>query len=321
MISLVASSVLVWNASQAAFTAATDNAGNTIGSGTVILGDNDAGSAMFTMTNAKPGDSQTKCVNVSYTGTLGAQVRLQAASLGALAPYLQLTVTRGTFSSVPGSGLCTNFTGDSANYAGNGAGVIYNGLLSAFPQTWAAGLVDPSTTTSPTAEVWTTNENHAYQLTVTLNDDNNAQGKSSTPTFTWEARDATTGPGSYYANAVLADGPVGYWRLDETAGTTAADLGSGNNAGAFWGTPTLGRPGAAEGTGTSYDFGGNSCIGVGDVHDFAGTISFTAEGWVRMSPGFENSYYHLFDKRRFVDDINQGGWIVSVIPDSASTLR
>ncbi len=45
IIALVVSSTLVWHASRAAFTATTDSGGNTIGSGTVVLGDNDADSA------------------------------------------------------------------------------------------------------------------------------------------------------------------------------------------------------------------------------------------------------------------------------------
>ena len=41
---------------------------------------------------------------------------------------------------------------------------------------------------------------------LAVQDDNNAQGKTSTPTFTWEARDSgDAAAGSYYANAVLAE--------------------------------------------------------------------------------------------------------------------
>lgn len=41
-----------------------------------------------------------------------------------------------------------------------------------------------------------------------------------------------------YADAVLADSPTRYWRLNETSGTTAADSGSGSVNGTYFG-PTL----------------------------------------------------------------------------------
>ena len=36
-----------------------------------------------------------------------------------------------------------------------------------------------------------------------------------------------------YATAVLADGPIGYWKLDETSGTSAADASTSTNDGTF----------------------------------------------------------------------------------------
>src|SRR6185369_10428119 len=46
-----------------------------------------------------------------------------------------------------------------------------------------------------------------------------------------------------YATAVLADGPVSYWRLGEAAGTVAADS-AGSRAGTYTGGVTLGQSGA-----------------------------------------------------------------------------
>lgn len=48
---------------------------------------------------------------------------------------------------------------------------------------------------------------------------------------------------SAYSTEVLADSPTGYWRLDETSGTSAADLGSGSHAGTYVNTPTKGVAG------------------------------------------------------------------------------
>lgn len=168
-----------------AFTATATNAGNTFSSGTVALGDNDGGSALLTLTNAVPGNSDIGCIQVTYSGSLPASVRLFGAVTGSLAQYLTLTVTRGTDSS-PSFKSCTNFTADSTVYVvGQPAGVVWTGNLSAFPTTWTAGIVDP-TATLP--ESWTTNEAHSYKFEVSLQNNTAAQGLSSTAAFTWEAR-------------------------------------------------------------------------------------------------------------------------------------
>jgi len=169
----------------AAFSATTDNSGNTFSTGTVALSDNDSGAAMLTLTGAKPGDSDTGCIRVTYSGSLPATVRLYGTTAGTgLDPYLTLTVTRGTISS--GSfDSCANFTADAADYVGAGAGVLYSGSLQGFPDSYGAGLVDP---TSASPESWTSGEEHAYRFTVTVQDNNAAQGKTATQTFIWEAR-------------------------------------------------------------------------------------------------------------------------------------
>ncbi len=52
-----------------------------------------------------------------------------------------------------------------------------------------------------------------------------------------------SGPPAGYAGAIIGDGPVAYWRLDETSGTNAADL-YGTNYAIYSGSYTLGVPGA-----------------------------------------------------------------------------
>jgi predicted ribosomally synthesized peptide with SipW-like signal peptide len=94
VIALVAvgiSAALVLTATNAAFTATTTNPGNTFAAGSVALSDDDNGSAMFSTGNLKPGDSETHCILVSYSGTLGAQVRLYGTTTGTgLGTYLHL---------------------------------------------------------------------------------------------------------------------------------------------------------------------------------------------------------------------------------------
>ncbi len=156
---------------------------NSFGAGTVNLSDNATG-LLVTLSSAKPGDSSTGCIKVSYSGSLNANVHLYTASVtGSLASYVSLTVTRGT---LPGSAFnCSGFNPDGTNYIGAGAGVIYSGTLAAYPNTYGGGIVDP---TSGSPATWTTGTAVAYQVTVTLNNNAAAQGLSSNATFTWEAR-------------------------------------------------------------------------------------------------------------------------------------
>jgi Camelysin metallo-endopeptidase len=166
------------------FTATTGNASNSFAAGSVAISDNDSSTAMLALTNAKPGDSDTSCIKITYTGSLDAGVRLYGSISGSLASYLTLTVTRGTDSS-PSFDSCTNFTADGTNYLGLGNGVIYQGSLASYPANYAAGIVDPKTATP---ETWTTNEAHSYKFTITLDDNNAAQSLTGSASFTWEAR-------------------------------------------------------------------------------------------------------------------------------------
>jgi hypothetical protein len=163
----------------------TTNPGNSFVSGTVKVSDNDAGTALVSLANAKPGATATGCIVVTYTGTLAANVRIFGTTTGTgLDQYLDLNVTRGTISGTPAAGSCTNFTADATAYIGQGAGVIYNGTLGAFPTSSATALLDP-TTGSPAT--WTTNAAHAYRIQVTLQNAAAGQGKTASQSFTWQA--------------------------------------------------------------------------------------------------------------------------------------
>lgn len=166
-----------------AFSSTTTNAGNTITAGTVSIADNDAGAAMYSLTNAKPGESVSKCIKVTYTGSLDADVHIYTTStIGALGQYVELTITPGTqtTSTFPS---CTGFTPDSG-------GALYSGTLANFATTrnsYANGVVDyPGTGTK-----WAANESVVYQVTATLQSSapEAAQGATTgAHTFTWEAR-------------------------------------------------------------------------------------------------------------------------------------
>jgi hypothetical protein len=171
----------------AAFSATTASTGDSFASGTVALADNDSGTAVLSRSAAVPGNSDSGCITVSYTGSLASAVRLYGTTTGTgLDAYLDLKVTRGGFSGAPPAfDSCTTFTADATDYIGSGSGVIYDGTLQGFPDDHAAGRVDPL---AASPETWTTGETHVYKLQITLQDNPAAQGKDVTQTFTWEAR-------------------------------------------------------------------------------------------------------------------------------------
>jgi hypothetical protein len=171
----------------AAFSATTASTADSFASGTVALADNDSGTATLSLSAALPGNSDSGCITVSYTGSLASAVRLYGTTIGTgLDAYLDLKVTRGGFSAAPPAfDSCTTFTADATNYIGSGSGVIYDGTLQGFPDDYAAGQVDPL---AASPETWTTSETHVYKLQITLQNNPSAQGKTATQTFTWEAR-------------------------------------------------------------------------------------------------------------------------------------
>jgi hypothetical protein len=161
-----------------AFTATTANAGNSIDSGTVAISDNDAGSALYNVTNAKPGDAEASCITVTYTGSLASTVNLYMATPVTNGDLYNLQIERG--SGAAGFDDCTGFSPDAE---------LYNGTLGTFQATYdeyADGL-------DARGSAWNTNDAVDYRITITQNDDptvgaHEVVTSSGAHTFTWEAR-------------------------------------------------------------------------------------------------------------------------------------
>ena len=141
----------------------------------MALTDNDSGTALFTVTNAKPGDTGTKCIVVTYSGTLASAVKMYGATYtGTLGQYLNLTVDEGSGTAAN----CSDFAGGSQ---------IYNGTVDGFATTktsygtgvssWAPAAAPPNTTKT-------------YKIVWTLQDNNAAQGLSAGLEFKWEAQNS-----------------------------------------------------------------------------------------------------------------------------------
>ena len=149
-----------------AFSSQTENPGNQITAGTVDLADNDSGSALYNLTNAKPSDPQERCIEVSYTGSLPSEVkmyRVPGAALGALAANVTVLVQTGF----------------------NAEDTLYNGKLNALPTDYGTGLLDAPGSDGD----WDENEKQVYRVTVSVDDVPVAEGQTTgAHTLRWEAR-------------------------------------------------------------------------------------------------------------------------------------
>lgn len=162
----------------AAFTATTTNTGNSIASGTVAIGSTGGtGNFLYQLPNQGPGATTQRCIRVTYSGSLGAQVKMYRGGTVNNGTAFNLQVERGT--GLSGSfPSCTGFTA---------AATLYNGTLGAFPTTYAAGPDARSGT------AWAQNDVVDYRISVSVVDDP-TPGAHATPlasgshSFTWEAR-------------------------------------------------------------------------------------------------------------------------------------
>jgi hypothetical protein len=174
------SGAMVWHASYSAFTATTVNDLNSLSAGSVALSDNDSSAVMFNATGLKPGDVVTKCILVTYSGTLTSNVKMYIASADTiggtgLGSYLDMVVDQGTDSAntFPTCNTITSvtniFTGNTlANFATN-KNSYANGV-----GTWA-----------PTGS----GQTKTFRVIFTVQNNNSANGLTATTIkFTWEAQ-------------------------------------------------------------------------------------------------------------------------------------
>lgn len=87
------------------------------------------------------------------------------------------------------------------------------------------------------------------------------------------------------ASALAAAGPIGWWKLNETSGTTAADSSGNGNPGSIGAGVTLGAAGA-DGTAfrfNAFDFGSQVTVPRGDGDLAPPTTQITASAWINPS--------------------------------------
>ena len=171
--SLLMLTVLIVSSSQAAFSDTTDNTANTFATGSVVITDDDAGSALFGVSGMSPGTPLVGCITVTYSGTLTpADVRLYGTSSGVLADYLDTTIEVGNGGSY---GSCAGFVP---------ASTLFSGTLTNFSTAhtnWGTGLAGFTATTNPTSRT--------LRFTVDVQNVPAAQGQSASAAFSFEAQD------------------------------------------------------------------------------------------------------------------------------------
>ncbi len=178
VVGITVPSYLVLDRSSAAFTAQTTNGVNTFAAGSIALTDDDSASAMFTMSGMYPGNIQTKCITVTYTSSVNdpSNIRLYASqTVAPLSPYLNVVIEDGSISSGGGFPGCGTFTVNASLFTGTLQTLISTNT------SFATGLGSWNPATTGT---------RSYRVTVTLADNNAAQGLSANATLTWEAQTA-----------------------------------------------------------------------------------------------------------------------------------
>ena len=115
-VAILLAGLMVWQGSNAAFTATTRNSGNAWSTGQVALTDDDKGTAGFTAENLVPGQTGERCIVVTSNATVPGEVRAYmqnlSTSASGLEKHIMFKVERGTggnfescagFTPVPGS--------------------------------------------------------------------------------------------------------------------------------------------------------------------------------------------------------------------------
>jgi hypothetical protein len=165
----------------AAFSRTTQNTANSIGSGTVSVADNDAGTFMWNVANQLPTSAAiVRCIRVTYTGSVPATIRLYTLTASsALDQYLNVTVEKGSMPAATVYPTCTGFVSEAT--------ISPIGSLQAFKTArngWANGI-----SAFPGAQTaWNGGDTLVYRFTVQLQNVFAAQGLTGSVDLTWEAQ-------------------------------------------------------------------------------------------------------------------------------------
>ncbi len=199
---LVMSLAVTWGSTHAAFTASTDNVGNSWQTGSVVLADSDSEAALFSTaldSALKPGSTGSRCIRLDYTGSLPADIHMYVgtppadagtpnAGATTLDPYLVMSVEKGIdvdADTTVEADCSTGFTRTSTPtflYNTQQADDLSRTMahLKTTHRDFDSGLVVSEDTAKGTSLT--------LRITYVVMNDNRAQNTASSATFTWEAR-------------------------------------------------------------------------------------------------------------------------------------
>jgi hypothetical protein len=173
-VGVLAAAALTWRTSGALFSAATANGPDSVATGSVTVSDDDAGSALFSITGMTPGSTRVACVRVSYTGTLPSAIRVYATgttATNALDAHLKLQIEEGS-SAATTFPSCRGFVTSAT---------VFNATLDGIGATYGTGHGGWAPSGAAAKD---------YRVTYTLSSAAPAGTVNSTAsaTFTWEAQ-------------------------------------------------------------------------------------------------------------------------------------
>ena len=177
---LAVSGLVVAQSSYSAYSATTAKPANNWASGTVALTDDDSNAAAFSVANARPGASGSRCLVVTSNGSLPSAVRVYGANgtgTTSLAAYIDLTITQGDGGAF---GSCDGFTPLPSGAE------VFHGSLMTFGMTHS-GYANGVAGWSPAG---TTPESRTYKLSYTISPDapNDTMGGTAGGDIVFEAQ-------------------------------------------------------------------------------------------------------------------------------------
>lgn len=182
LMGMAAAATTIMGSSGAAFSAKTENVGNTWKAAQIALADDDTTTMMYNVSGMIPGQTETRCIQVTYTGTASAitPIKLYSAlttNENNFANYLNVTVEQGSGATFGGS--CAGFSPTAT---------IVNNLTLATMATNIKDFGSGVGTFIPPA----TGSTVSYRFTVNLDNatPNTSQGNTAGATFTWEIQTA-----------------------------------------------------------------------------------------------------------------------------------
>jgi len=201
---LLAAGLLVWQGSYAAFSATTVNKTDAWSTGSLALTNNGGvgtsytglTTALFSATKLVPGSTDTRCITVDSTGTLGGKLELYSAALAdtpnalfpasKLSSKLDLVVTAApiTAGASVDSSCALNAVAGTIAFPAAGNVTVYTGTLGGLPTAF-----NPAAAAGTYMNVAAGNQvrvAYKIQWTVNAGTDNTYQGSSASADLQWE---------------------------------------------------------------------------------------------------------------------------------------